>query len=290
MALNLNDLIKQQKGQSNGPAAAKPNDNGRVDGATRAAPATVQPAAAPDRADQSGTESAQRVDAAPAPASGGSRLAFLNRVGGSQGGQPTPNDDAGGPVSGADDAADSAVAAPKGLAFLAGRAVASTPAKVDDVAPKAAPIVPTGSGGTFSLADLDSYEAPSAPDPFQQYADMIPADLPDRPLPDDITPQQLEFVQLVESTYHILNEPEAFGQVIRNMMAELSENPEYDKLIVDADINAMMRGMRGTMGLAQIKKASNKRGASKKAPSEKAISLATGAAELDNMFGDGAFD
>lgn len=173
-----------------------------------------------------------------------------------------------------------------GLASLLG--VKSTPNKLTDAAPKPKIAVPSGEGGAFSLDDIANFETADEPDAHQIYADMIPADMPDRELPEDMTDGMQSFVELIGSVYETLNEPEAFGQVIRNLMAELQENPEYDKLLVDADVNSMMRGLRQTMGLAQIKKASTKKSpVGKKALSGKAAMLAT---SLEGMFGEDDFD
>lgn len=172
---------------------------------------------------------------------------------------------------------------PKGLGGLL--AIRSTPSTLAEQAPKNL-IVPTGDGGAFSLDDIAGFDTTdTGPSAAQIYADMIPADMPDRPLPEDMSAGMQGFLGLIENVYSVLNEPEIFGQTIRNLMSELAENPEYDKLLVDADVNTMMRGLRQTMGLAQIKKQSTKRG-----PAKKVKEIGVLAGNLDSMFGGGEFD
>lgn len=119
------------------------------------------------------------------------------------------------------------------------------------------------------------------------HSDMIPAEMPPRELPADMTQEMQGFVTLVEGIYTCMNDPELFGNVIRNLMQELQSHPEYDKLLVDEDVGAMMKGLRSSMGMAVIKKQEKTpRKASAKAPKTAAMASA-----LDNMdFGDGAWD
>lgn len=119
------------------------------------------------------------------------------------------------------------------------------------------------------------------------YSDMLPATAPPRELPEDMDEGQRGFVTLIEGIYTSMNDPELFGNIIRSFMQELASNSEYDKLLVDADVNAMMRGLRDSMGMARIKKAEKPaRGGSKKTPKAAEFTSA-----LDSMdFGDGAFD
>ena len=172
-----------------------------------------------------------------------------------------------------------------GLAALGG--VRSTPLDIAERSSHSALESASGSDGSFSLDDIANFEGTDdGPSALDIYNDMIPADMPDRELPEEMTEGMDSFVSLIRSVYDVLNDPEQFGSTIRNLMAELQENPEYDKLLVDADVNTMMRGLRQTMGLAQIKKASTKKGAAKKTPSAKTLELAT---SLDGMFSDDDF-
>jgi hypothetical protein len=138
--------------------------------------------------------------------------------------------------------------------------------------------------GSFDLSSIDESE-PEDNTEFAGFMDEIEATAPDRELPEDITPEMAGFVESLNTIYTILNDPEMFGQQIRQIMMELQENPEYEKLISDTDVHVMIRAMRNTMGLARVKKQAKKRGtaASKsRAPSkrqalmDKALAITTG--------------
>lgn len=100
------------------------------------------------------------------------------------------------------------------------------------------------------------------------FADEIPATAPERELPADLTDSQRAFVQTLDSVYEIVHDPDLFGNMIRTIMAELQECPDYMSLVADQDVHTMIRGLRSSMGLAKIKKAekSTKARGSKKAP------------------------
>lgn len=141
----------------------------------------------------------------------------------------------------------------------------------------------------LSLADLDSFEGSGVVEFRPQYSDEIPATAPTRELPEDLTESQRGFIVLLNGIYSVLYDPELFGQMVRNIMSELQENPEYEKLLADEDVNAMMRGLRESMGMAKIKKAEKSKGAGRtgKAQSVKAQAVAS---TIDSMFDDGDFD
>lgn len=113
------------------------------------------------------------------------------------------------------------------------------------------------------------------------YADEIPATAPARELPADLSDSQRAFVVQLDSIYEIVHDPELFGNMIRTIMQELQEQPEYMNLIADQDVHTMIRGLRSSMGLAKIKKAekATKSRGSKKAPPTTAM-----ANTLDEMF------
>lgn len=113
----------------------------------------------------------------------------------------------------------------------------------------------------FSLDDLAGFDESTAPaidrhgdENGSGYLDEIEATAPDRDLAEELTAQQLSFVESLDSIYLVLNDPEMFGQSVRIIMMELQENPEYTKLIADQDVHTMIRAMRNTMGLARVKK------------------------------------
>lgn len=141
----------------------------------------------------------------------------------------------------------------------------------------------------LSLADLDSFEGSGVVEFRPQYSDEVPATAPTRELPEDLDETQKSFVMLLNGIYSVLYDPELFGQMVRNIMSELQENPEYEKLLADEDVNAMMRGLRESMGMAKIKKAEKTKGGGRtgKAAVVKASALAS---TIDGMFDDGDFD
>lgn len=137
--------------------------------------------------------------------------------------------------------------------------------------------------GSFDLSDVDEPEA--ATDEFVGFVDEIEATAPDRELPEDLSPEMAGFVESLDSMYLVLNDSDMFAQSIRQIMMELQENPEYEKLVSDQDVHVMIRAMRNTMGLAKIRKQakSRKTGTTKaRAPSkkqallDKALSLSIG--------------
>lgn len=87
------------------------------------------------------------------------------------------------------------------------------------------------------------------------FADEVSATAPIRELPEDLDKQQRSFVDLLDGVYHIVHEPDMLGNVIRSIMIELKNNPEYRKLVSPTDVHTMIKGMRSSMGLARIKKA-----------------------------------
>jgi hypothetical protein len=138
-----------------------------------------------------------------------------------------------------------------------------------------------------SIADLlDSEELgsePYQPPSERRYSDEIPADAPARDLPDDLTESQQQFITLVDGIYTVLYDPELFGSMIRNIMDELQNNPEYDKLLADQDVNTMMRGLRESMGMAKIKKAEKTRGNGRTGAKASKVASAM-VSTLDEMF------
>lgn len=222
--MNLKDLIAKQSG-------AKTNEN-------PANPArTVQPAENPEQQEsgsdeQDGAGSVPPSDA-PAPAPAKPAGLGLNLIGKSG-------------VRGASSPATKPTPAPR---------VAS-----DDVDSQ------SGDDGRveFTLDDIASLDESATPVVDRrviEFDDEIEATAPDRELPADLVPQQLAFVESLDTIYQVLNDPEMFGQSVRMIMMELQENPEYVKLVSDQDVHTMIRAMRNTMGLARIKKTEKKRAA-----------------------------
>lgn len=115
------------------------------------------------------------------------------------------------------------------------------------------------------------------------FDDEIPAIAPTRDLPDELDESMKAFVSQLDSIYEIVHDPDLFGQMIRTIMQELQENPDYTKLMADQDVHTMLRGLRQSMGLAKVKKAEKStktRASSKKAPA--ASQMLSTAEELFN--------
>lgn len=111
----------------------------------------------------------------------------------------------------------------------------------------------------FSLDDLAKLDASSVVTESSEpvgsgFDDEIEATAPDRDLPADVTTEQLSFVESLDGIYQVLHDPEMFGQLVRIIMMELQEYPEYERLMSDSDIHVMIAGMRRTMGLARVRK------------------------------------
>lgn len=146
-----------------------------------------------------------------------------------------------------------------------------------------------------ALASLDTSSIPeqaSSGQSAMQFPDEIEATAPVRELPEDLTAQQLTFVESLDSIYEVLHDPELLGQSIRMVMQELQENPEYTKLISDHDVHTMIKSIRNVMGITKIRKEEKgtKRGTGKKSSASSKFDADT-MAQLDAMMaGSKAFD
>lgn len=139
-----------------------------------------------------------------------------------------------------------------GLGFLKQQqAVTETPAP-----PKEAEVTSSGPDLDSLLNHEDGGAAP-APARLSRFADEEPAIAPNRDL-EGLEKQQLMFVESLDSVYKIIHDPELLGGIIKNIMMELAQKPEYRKLIQPKDIHTMIKGMRESMGMARIKKEESK--------------------------------
>lgn len=113
-------------------------------------------------------------------------------------------------------------------------------------------------------------------------ADETPPNAIPRKLPDELTAQHKAFLASLDVLHENIPDSELLGQACVSIMIELQENPQYEQMLADADIRALIRGARDAMGLARIKKteAKAKRGSSKKAQS------AVVDADIAAIFGD----
>lgn len=113
--------------------------------------------------------------------------------------------------------------------------------------------------GEMSLDDLDGLEDEGiryeGKTPVEsQFDDELPAQAPVRELPEDLTKQQRQFVDLIDGVYGVIGDPELLGNVIKSIMIELKANPQYMQMVAKDDVRAWVKAMRDSMGLARIKK------------------------------------
>jgi hypothetical protein len=155
-------------------------------------------------------------------------------------------------------------------------------------------------GAVFGLADLAGFDASDDSAPTRSYSDErfldeIEATAPERAITPDLTPQQMNFIESLDSIYPVLHDPDLFAQAVRIIMLELQENREYKKLISDQDVSTMIRGMRNTMGLAKIRKQEKSRkssggSAGKSSRAKKSAVSDDDMALLESLMGGGSFD
>jgi len=150
----------------------------------------------------------------------------------------------------------------------------------------------SAAGNVLSLADLDSLsestELTTTGVATYLFADREKVTAPDRVYDEELTESQASFVELLNGIYDVLDDPEAFGSMIRTIMLELQENGEYRRLLADEDVNAMMRGLRDSMGMARIKKTEKTKGKSSTPTNKKVEQISNMMADLG--FADDAFD
>lgn len=75
----------------------------------------------------------------------------------------------------------------------------------------------------------------------------------------------------MDQLYDRLIEPELFGSMVRHIMLEMQENPQYEKQLVDDDKARLIEGLRAAMGEQRQRKADKapKRGTASKSPTRK---------------------
>lgn len=147
-----------------------------------------------------------------------------------------------------------------------------------------------------SLAALDTSEIPASEvreSSAMQFPDEIEATAPVRELPEDLTAQQLTFIESLDTIYEVLHDTDLLGQSIRMVMQELQNNPEYTKLVSDHDVHTMIKSIRNVMGITKIRKdeKSAKRGTGARKSSASSKFDDDTMAQLDAMMaGSKAFD
>ena len=147
-----------------------------------------------------------------------------------------------------------------------------------------------------ALASLDTSEIPvseARESSAMQFPDEIQATAPVRELPEDLTAQQLTFIESLDTIYEVLHDTDLLGQSIRMVMQELQNNPEYTKLVSDHDVHTMIKSIRNVMGITKYRKdeKSAKRGTGARKSSATSKFDDDTMAQLDAMMaGSKAFD
>ncbi len=145
-------------------------------------------------------------------------------------------------------AEDSPKAAPK----LAGLKLATKPSTMATPPKQATTLDSFDDLANLDVSDLDEVrDTTTLPSGF---ADETPATAPIRDLPDDLSQQQKNFVDMIDGVYEMIHDIDLMGNVIKAIMVEFKNNPEFEPLIRDDDIRLWIRGMRNNMGLAKIRK------------------------------------
>ncbi len=80
----------------------------------------------------------------------------------------------------------------------------------------------------------------------------------------------------------LFDAPEILSAQIRGIMQDLAENPEFLQHIAEEDIGKMVRGMRESLGVAQITKTANK---AKRAGTSKKSAMVSEMSEMMKMGG-----
>ncbi len=105
--------------------------------------------------------------------------------------------------------------------------------------------------------------------------DHIPVSAPSRKLPENLNPQQEQFIKSLDSIYRLHADPAMFVDMVRRIMTDMQENPALVSLLADDDSFTMITGLRQQAGMAQVKKveAKEKRGTGGGARSAKSKSV-----------------
>jgi len=258
--MSLKNLIALQQKRAGATQHAKPADVAQADGQPAAPESQAQPSADAIQSD-SVPPAGESAPAAPAKVGKGLGLNLLGAGRAVGGGRPKES-------------------ASRVSASRASASVHERDSGEDD-------------GAVFGLADLAGFDAsddtaPSRSNTASGFLDEIEATAPERAITPDLTSQQMNFIESLDSIYPVLHDPDLFGQAVRIIMLEMQENPEYKKLITDQDVSTIIRGMRNTMGLAKIRKQEKSRkagGAAKSSSRKKSQVSDDDMALLENLLG-----
>lgn len=105
----------------------------------------------------------------------------------------------------------------------------------------------------------------------------MPADAPFREIPEDAPESLVNFLSVLDGIYDRLLDPDLFGKMVRVIMMELQENPQYMQQVTDHDKARLMEGLRASMGeIRQVKaeKSEKRRKSTKAVASEQKVAVA----------------
>lgn len=152
--------------------------------------------------------------------------------------------------------------------------------------PKATQSAGLGSLGDIDLSDVAetrSNDTGASGATSEIFADEIPVSKPTRELPAELEQQQQAFISLLDSVYDLHCDPDAVKSAIQTLMIDMSETPHLVDLIVENDIQIIVRRMSQILG---FRKASAETKKTKRATSVKAKQKAAVISAFDEMLGD----
>jgi hypothetical protein len=86
-----------------------------------------------------------------------------------------------------------------------------------------------------------------------EFPDQVPADAPLRDL-EGADEGLRDFCSVLDGIYDRLIDPDLFGKMVRTIMVELQEHPQYMQQVSDHDKARLMEGLRASMGeIRQVK-------------------------------------
>ncbi len=144
--------------------------------------------------------------------------------------------------------------------------------------PKASPTQPTqptqpaqiakpkNALASLALMEVDEPTPSMALPQIELPSDHIAPDKPDRELLEDAPEEHKQFVSLVDGLYDSFDDADLFIGLFQRVMTEMQNSPHLEMLLAPADVQTMLRGLRGSAGLQQIKKQSKQRKSSSGKP------------------------
>lgn len=141
-----------------------------------------------------------------------------------------------------------------------------------------------GALGDINLDDVAETRKDDTPAATSEiFADEIPVDKPTRELPAELEPQQQAFISLLDSVYDLHCDPDAVKSAIQTLMIDMRETPHLSDLIVENDVQIIVRRMSQILG---FRKASATTKKTKRATSKSEKTKAEIASAFDEMLGD----